>query len=375
MRYDIVVVGAGPAGIMAAKAAARETSVLLIDENLPGHDPPACAEGVGDAVLRSLGIPEQYSWIENRVHNIKVVSPYGNTRTLKMKGLTALMLNRPKFEADLAAQAVAAGADYWYEHQVTDWCHGNGENITMTRDLRTGERHEIRSAVVIDCSGLRGIVAKKAGLHRKLKSSDIGVCAQLRLSSPEIDKNMIELWFGEANWAPRGYCWIFPKGDYANVGIGIQGGQKENAAVNLYAFINSRFHQFECRDLVRACLPLAPPLEKVSTDEGIMVAGDAARFCIATTGAGIGMSLWSGRMAGVVASTYISKGYPLNNYDRVCHEEIIPKLKRAYALKERITKSDPAMQRFYYMFLPAFYLHKLLPRTMEKYGARNMRFA
>ena len=378
MDYDISIIGGGPAGAMAAQAAVgRGARTILIDDKHPGIPwIPACAEALGDVVLRTLGLPEKYQWVDNRCHKIRIVAPNGMERTLKPKGLTALVLNRPRFEADLIAQAVSKGCDYLYAHHVlkiSDF--GPDYRTIQIRNLQTHEGLEVKAKVVIDCSGMSGVIAKQAGLHLPLKASDVGVCSQYRVRSPDLDDDTFELWFGARFGAPKGYYWVFPKKEYANVGIGIQGGQGINTKKALEGFISNRFGDFEAFDYTNACLPLARPLHRISTDFGVMVAGDAARFCLATTGAGIGMALWSGRVAGAVAASHIEYEDPLELYDIACQKEIIPKLERAYRLKEHVTKSNESMQRYFYALLPLFWLHKIAPRWVEKRAARNMRFA
>lgn len=383
MDYDIVVIGAGPAGTMAAKAAAGKARVLLVDEKFISHvQAPCCAEGVGDAVLETLGIPEEKLWITNRVHNIMVVSPNGVKRTLKMKHLCALMLDRPLFEQSLMLQAIKAGARFESGRRVTNVKYEDKEVVLTLNDLDwidgelcpTGGNEIITAKLVIDCSGVNGIATKAAGLHKPLKPNDIGVCSQYRNWTDEVDQDKIELWFGSAGFAPKGYTWIFPKGHYNNLGIGIQGGQGLNTDHLLHNFVFKRFTFSMCWDHTKSCLPLAPPLEVLTTKQ-CMAAGDAARFCIATTGAGIGTALYSGRLAGAIAANYLEGNVKLSQYDEVMHKTLIPKLKRAYRLKEKFCQSDDSMQRYLYALMPLLWLHKLIPKWTEKYAARNMRFA
>lgn len=385
MRYDISIIGGGPAGAMAALAASRRgAKTILIDDKQPGVPyVSACAEGVGDAVLKSLGLSEG-PWVMNRCHNIKITAPNGTTRVLAPKGLTALVLDRAAFEASLIAQASEyPNFNYSPGYRATSISgHKSGINYWKTLDvqsIQTGEIEKVDSLIVIDCSGIRATIAKQAGLYMPpLKRSDIGVCSQYRVLSPELDEDTFELWFGSKYGAPRGYIWVFPKTScYSNVGIGVPGGQGVDTKKNLEEFINWRFGRYaEFRShYIRASIPLAPPLRQVSTPDGIMVAGDAARFCISTTGAGIGMALWSGREAGAVAANHLKGHLPLSHYDDICHKTIIPKLERAYRLKNRVTKSDESMQRYFYALQPLLWLHNVAPRWVEKRAARNMRFA
>jgi digeranylgeranylglycerophospholipid reductase len=337
---------------------------------------------VGDAVLKTLGIPEQKLWIMNRVNRIRIVSPKGKERLVQLNYLTALMLDRPMFERSLVEQAVTEGVEFQSCRRVTNVQYEPDKVVLTLNDLEvidgevcaTGANEVITSKLVIDCSGITGIAAKAAGLHKKLKPSDIGVCTQVRQFSPDIDDDTIELWFGAAGYAPRGYTWIFPKGEYNNLGMGVQGGQNWNTDVALENFIFKRCHYSVSWDRTHSCLPLAPPLQVVSTKQ-CLVAGDAARFCIATTGAGIGMALFSGRVAGAIASSNIEGKVPTNRYDEIMHQTIIPKLERAYRLKESFCRSDEAMQRYFRVMIPLLWLHKVFPKWAEKLGARNMRFA
>src|SRR3989442_164309 len=109
---DVLVVGAGPAGAVAAwhaKLAAPELDVVLLERDRAVGAPVRCAEGVGDAGLREFTNPDGADWVSRRITDVIFEAPDDTQVVLADCGV-GWILERTRFDAHLAAEAVAAGA-------------------------------------------------------------------------------------------------------------------------------------------------------------------------------------------------------------------------------------------------------------------------
>src|SRR5438445_550191 len=110
---DVLVVGAGPAGAVAAweaKRAAPELDVLLLERDRAVGAPVRCAEGVGDAGLREFASPDAAPWVARKITRVVFIAP-DDTEVGVAERDVGWILDRTRFDAFLAAQAVAQGAE------------------------------------------------------------------------------------------------------------------------------------------------------------------------------------------------------------------------------------------------------------------------
>src|SRR4029077_15636528 len=118
---DVLIVGGGPAGAVAAaetKRAAPELSVLLLERDRAIGAPVRCAEGVGDAGLREFADPTEASWVARKITKVIFWAPDG-TEVKGAEREVGWVLDRPRFDAFLAAEAVGEGADVRVGTEVT----------------------------------------------------------------------------------------------------------------------------------------------------------------------------------------------------------------------------------------------------------------
>src|SRR6059036_399934 len=110
---DVLVVGAGPAGAVAAreaKCAAPELDVALLERDPAPGTPVRCAEGVGDAGLREFADPDGASWVARKITRVILVAP-DDTEVKVAERDVGWILDRTRFDAFLADRAVAVGAE------------------------------------------------------------------------------------------------------------------------------------------------------------------------------------------------------------------------------------------------------------------------
>lgn len=336
--YDVIVVGAGPAGSIAAKTLAEHgLSVLLIEKRQEIGEPVRCAEAIDVKSLSRFMEPDP-RWICAKIRRAKMYSPSGSC--LEFRGEdkdVAYILERKLFDRDLARMAARAGADVYTKTQATGLLVENGQ-VTGIVGKHMGDDFEVKSRVVVAADGVESRVARWAGLNTTVRREDIGTCAQYHLVHPSVEKDCFEFYFGRKH-APGGYAWVFPKGEgEANVGLGasMSGPGCDNAHTCLKRFILWRFPGASVLQAMAGGVTITGKPSRLSSG-GIVLAGDAGRLSDPVTGEGIINGMISGELAGNVIADAISRGDvsadALLPYDRAVSKCLGPVLDRNYRLK------------------------------------------
>ncbi len=311
-EYDVVVVGAGPAGSIAAKnAALKGLDVLLIEKRQEIGDPVRCAEGVGKFNLRQHIEPDP-KWICADVKGSRIYSPDGTTIEMAEEiagGEVGYVLERKVFDRALAFEAAAAGAEVQVKTRATGLIMEDGF-VRGVHLMQLGKEHTVRAKIVIAADGVESKVARWAGINTTLKLKDIETCAQYLITGADIDLGYCHFYLGN-EVAPSGYIWIFPKGEnMANVGIGILGsesGDQQRAIDYLNRFVEKNMPEGKIIEMVVGGVPVCGSIKKTIAN-GLMLVGDAARQSDPITGGGIINAMDAGKIAAEVAAEAIEAG-------------------------------------------------------------------
>jgi len=307
---DVLVVGAGPAGAVAAwhaKQAAPGLDVVLLERDRAVGSPVRCAEGVGDAGLREFANPDGADWAARKITRVIFQAPDDTEVVVAERGV-GWILDRTRFDAYLAAEAAAAGAHVLVGAEAT----GMSRNDNERWDVRVKERGQdtsYRARVVIGADGVETMVGRWAGLDTRVPARDMESCAQYVLQGIECDPDAIYLQFSEAI-APGGYAWIFPKAvGVANVGLGLVALKTDgrNARQYLDAWVDRRFPTAARTGYTVGGVIVHTTIKKTYAD-GVMIAGDAAHMINPLSGGGIANAMKAGRLAGQTAAAAICAG-------------------------------------------------------------------
>ncbi|MGH7538766.1 MAG: NAD(P)/FAD-dependent oxidoreductase [Gemmatimonadales bacterium] len=304
---DVVVVGAGPAGSMAALEARRtapELDVLLLERDRAVGAPVRCAEGVGDAGLREFADPDGASWVARKITRVIFLAP-DDTEVKVAERDVGWVLDRTRFDAFLAAEAVAAGAELLVGTEATGMTREPDGRWRVTVRGPDGEA-TYRAHVVIGADGVETMVGRWAGLDTRVPSRDMESCAQYVVQGIDFDPDAIYLQFG-SQVAPGGYAWIFPKGEaVANVGLGIVALKADgrNARQYLDSWIARRYPRGARTGYTVGGVIVHTTIRQTFCD-GVLVAGDAAHMINPLSGGGIVNAMKAGRLAGGTAATAI----------------------------------------------------------------------
>jgi digeranylgeranylglycerophospholipid reductase len=342
-RADVVVVGGGPAGLIAAReAAAAGLDVLLVERDRAIGAPVRCGEGVGSRGLGEFISPVGASWVARRITRVIFWAPDG-TEVRVAEGDVGYILDRSRFEPALAAQAGACGAAIRVGTEATA-LERRGDRWRVSLSGQHGESL-VDARVVIAADGVESLVARWAGLDTRVPARDMESCAQYVVSGIAFDPDAIYLHFGHAV-APGGYAWIFPKEvGVANVGLGVVALRADGRPARAWLddYMARHFPRGITTGYTVGGVIVHPTIKRTVTD-GLLVCGDAAHMVNPLSGGGIVNAMKAGRLAARVAAQALAAGDTSAARLQQYHDEWMRLLGddhlRYYRLKEAISAFD-----------------------------------
>ena len=293
---DILVVGAGPAGSSAAMAAAeRGMKVLVAERRETVGMPVRCAEYIPGQLLGLVNLGR--SFVVQAVRGMKTILPGGVVKETVAPGFT---IYRDLFDQTLARGAEEAGAEIRTGFRVT----GRDGGFVHAREAG-GRVCRVRARVIIGADGPRSTVGGWIdSVNRNLIP---GIQVSVPLTGAQ---ECTHVYFHRDIYG--GYGWLFPKGDEANVGLGMKPrqGVDPSLRVVLRSFVERLAGSGTIVDRPRRWVAGWIPAESVRrvTAGNVMLAGDAAGHTHPITGAGVAQAVICGRMAGAWAARAVETG-------------------------------------------------------------------
>jgi digeranylgeranylglycerophospholipid reductase len=322
--FDLLVVGAGPAGCSAAIAAASQgVPTLLIDAKTRIGEPSHCGEFVPARLFAEHDLDRgclmnRVEFMETRVVSWDVsASPEQGEEPAEAGGRTlfvsdirssGFIIDRVRFDRDLARAAASRG--------VVVLCAAR--LIKQEQDTwifrHNGKAWSVQPRLIIAADGAASAVASALGVRRPAFLR--GIQAEAPLNQPS-DRCLVFLDRGFLG----GYGWVFPKKTSANVGLGTVVGRDVRPAVLLDAFLERLIAEGVIRQGKLAMSAGLIPISGIRPElvqGNVVFCGDAAGLTHPITGAGIPQAIISGTMAGHFAAESLRSGsaQPLREYQR-----------------------------------------------------------
>lgn len=297
-KFDIAVIGAGPAGLCATRSILLQhsgCSVVLIEKNNRVDKRIPCAEGVGRLGFHEI-MPPRPSWIRSVVHSAAFHSPDNTviTYTDKEKGY---IVNRALMQHDLVEWCQEHGATGLFDHTVSDVSVVNKKGL---RVVSLDNAHTVTARVVVDCSGPFSRFGKYENLE--WKPLDLETAYFAYISGITATTDTIHIYVGQSI-APGGYAWAFPR-DEKSYNVGIVTGNTFRGKINprklLESFIKTHFPQAGIQKSSGGVIPCFKK-RLTAAAPGLIKAGDAVSTVNPISRAGISEAMKSGTLAGTFA--------------------------------------------------------------------------
>lgn len=298
MEYDVVVCGAGPAGLMAACTYGRLTGgtgrILLLDKKEPWKEPIFCAEAVSTGRLNALW-PISSKWVRGGISGIYFTSPKGFRAEFYSKDCGSL-LDRALFHHALADGCAEANVECHFDTLVKGLSRDGDAWVVQAMD--EGAVAELRAKVVVDATGPGCRLTHNIKCLEGIESGDTDLEPALFAVAEGIEhsREHIELFFGSE--FPDGYGWVFPR-DGVEVNVGFVLGKNADVGMplrqKLQEFIKNRYPGAKVKAIyggMIACGQSKRPLAKL----GLFKAGDAASCVNPISRSGIVESLHCGKI-------------------------------------------------------------------------------
>lgn len=304
--YDIVVVGAGPAGASCAMALKDNLRCAVIDKATFPRD-KVCGDAIPGRAIRVMEeispdlISDFTRFSEKQlIRTGRAVAPSGAMLDLHFQrhGYCASRMEFDAFLYDKAREMT--GADFFSGDALKDI---QRDEAGLLLQLKSGKH--LRAAMVVACDGAQSVVAKKLADKKVDKDNYSGAVRAYMKNVKGVPEDTMAIYFLK-DYLP-GYFWIFPlKGNYYNVGFGMMSKDIAARKLNLKAALKDICDSDELRgnfseasfegDIRGYNLPMGGRKQSIS-GERYMLCGDAASLIDPATGEGIGNAMLSGRLA------------------------------------------------------------------------------
>ena len=320
-RFDVIVVGAGTAGCLAAKTTAEAGLKVCMIERKRREEigEKICGDALGEHHLKTVGLEKpQGAELEKRIEGVKVYSPNLETVfTIVYEDYVGYMLNRRLFGQWLLRKALDKGAILFDSTQcVEPIIEKSFVTGILARNLKIGRNIRLTGKVILDASGFLAVVRRKLpeemGIENNVANEDVEACyREIRQLKEENEKTeYCEIYLNQ-EVTPGGYAWIFHKGGAkVNAGLGVcMRGKFPNPRNQFYKQILAK-PLFDGSLLLKGGAwydPTRRPLDNM-VGNGVAVLGDAACLVNPIHGGGIGPSMLSGYLAGKTIVEALEKG-------------------------------------------------------------------
>jgi|TARA_B110000438_G_scaffold28507_2_gene27548 geranylgeranyl reductase family protein len=352
--YDVIIVGAGPAGTAAALYAKKfGLKCILLDKAEFPRD-KVCGDalsGKSVRVMTELDMLEDVGKLDGAgINRLTFGSPNHKKFDVHLKATKnnrhikkGFVIPRQIFDNYLFERADLV-TDTLQGFSVKDILYENSDIVGITGETKEGKEKIFKAPIVMGCDGANSIISRKLGLY-EMDMDNTSIAIRCYYSGVEGLTDQIELhYIREVN---PGYFWLFPAGDnLANIGIGLSKNDAKKEDRTLRQILDEVTQSDYFKDRFKNAKQLEKPIgwnlpvgssHRKNHGDGFMLLGDAAGLIDPFTGEGIGNAMVSGKYAmQVAAKSKLSGDYSeeaFSEYDQLLWNEIGKELRTSTKLQ------------------------------------------
>jgi geranylgeranyl reductase len=304
MDYDVIVVGGGPSGAIAAEDLAHAgRRVAMLDR--AGRIKP-CGGAIPPRLIADFAIPDDQ--IVARISTARMISPTGRAVDIPIENGFVGMVDREHFDEYLRTRAKKAGAHRYTGTFLRIERDADGTHVVY-RDKISGNEMKLGCRIVIGADGARSDVARAevpGGDRIPYVIAYHEIIAAPQGGTAGYDPKRCDVVY-DGRISPDFYGWVFPHGAQASVGMGTgrDGVDLKQATADLRAAAGLT----DCPTIRREGAPIPlKPLDKWDNGRDVVLAGDAAGVVAPSSGEGIYYAMVGGRVAATAAQAALASG-------------------------------------------------------------------
>ena len=323
MRYDVIIVGAGPSGTTTGYQLAKNgfKCLILEKEQLPRYKPCAGALSVRAADILDFDIAPA---IDRVIRSIYFTHKFSRGRLVTSEAPMAYTVMRDKFDYLLARKAGSMGVEIMEEARVTDVQIKDDEVIV------TADGQHFHGEVVVGADGSRSVVAQcldRSSTRRLV----VTMQSEVYVEPSILNRHSSHLWV-DIGSVPMGYAWLFPKQDHLSVGVGILKKKALGLRTHFEKCLGKMVPQYESIEIYAHPLAIWGRKYRIAGERFVLV-GDAAGTADPLTGEGIFYAIKSGHKAAeAIGKRLAQKQFDMTDYENAMKSELGQELSASMAL-------------------------------------------
>ncbi|MEM2909507.1 MAG: FAD-dependent oxidoreductase [Nitrososphaerota archaeon] len=325
--YDLVVVGAGPAGLLTAReAAGMGCRVLVLEEHEEIGKPERCAGLFSMSGLKALGIPLSQSYVQNVVRGAVFFSPSGKAFVLDAKRPVAVVSNREMFDKFLAQQVALNGAEIVTGEMIV--------RIIPDEDVPSVKTSSssISARMVVDAEGRSGFLARQ--VWKDWRPKGWIPIIQAVVENHRLDRDFVYLYFKE--YLRDFFAYLIPiDSELGKLGVAA----RKDTRKLFFHFLQEEFGHVKTLLTTSASIYTGPPLELRQSGR-VLAVGDVVGHVKATTGGGVVYGGLCAIETGRYVANFLLNGTGIREYQERM-SRIYEQLKSIHKLRVLISHIPP----------------------------------
>ncbi|MEK0178902.1 MAG: NAD(P)/FAD-dependent oxidoreductase [Oscillatoriales cyanobacterium] len=339
--FDIVIVGAGPAGGHCARILAKSgRQVLLAEQNDNFNKNDFSSAATPLETLSKFDLPESVIgsyWQKITIQTSKVSQTWESPKSL------GVVLNFAKFRAFLASEVQGNGSEVWLGYRYIKHSQVNGETIVEFKQLSDGKIIQVSAKILVDATGFARAIMYEKENDKPDFLSGTGIEYLIEVEPEVYDKYANDLiFFLGDKWMPKGYSWIFPmEQNRLKVGAGrvfldpktVKNLEPMKKYIYLLIHEYLKSKNYQIIDKHGSTLKYSQGLKDIYYQDNIIAIGDAVSTVNFLGGEGIRHGMDGAEIAGKYIEKYLDgKISSFGDYEREMHR----KFDKKWHISERL---------------------------------------